>query len=237
MHFRGACSLRDGVYPLTDAEFAATFQARVYPALQVDGYRCVAPLHFGRLVGDVLQLLVVHFTPERLELFVEHTSMLVVEPHGFANFDLGGRTPARGAFVASKSAVSQAVDAWLMEYFTTLRPRLEAAAALAGLMDVALHALGQSGSPHLWFTLAVGHARLGREKQARGFAQEALARYRAHCERSADGSPSLSAAWAQKGEQRVELLLDALYSGRVGPLLDGWRTGTLAALGLATLET
>jgi hypothetical protein len=123
-----------------------------------------------------------------------------------------------------------------MGYLSELRPRLQARASLPGLMDAVLGHLGASGSAHLWFTLAVGHARLGEETKARRFAQEALSRYRATCQPNSDGSPNVNAAWAKKGEQRAESLMDALYKSRTTTLLDGWRSGTIAALGLASLE-
>ena len=223
---------------VTDVALTTAFETRLEPALQVDGYRRLAPLHYGRIRYDVYQLLVVHFVSEASEFHVEHATMLLVEPHTFANFDLGGRFPESSAYsFGTQRDLSHDLETLLMEYLTVLRPRLQARAALTGLMDVTLHQLGGSGSPHLWFTLAVGHARLGDEKKARSFAGEALSRYRAHCVPSPDGSPNVNAPWAHKGEQRAELLVDALYSGRIAPLLDGWRSGTIAALGIAAIDT
>lgn len=221
---------------MTDSTLTAAFEARVQPALQVDGYRRLAPLHFGRIVGDVFQLLVAQVAVPSPEIYVEHTSMLLLEPHAFANFDLGGRVPEVGGHTVADEPVSHTVERLLAEYLTALRPRLQVRATLRGLMDLAMHRLGESGSPHLWFTLAVGHARLGEEGKARGFAQESLSRYRDACTPRSDALVSVNAPWANKGEQRAALLVDALYTGRIAPLLDGWRSGTVAALGIEALD-
>jgi hypothetical protein len=221
---------------VTDAAFSEAFEARLFPTLQVDGYCRLAPLHFGRVAGDVFQLLVLHREQGTPAFHVEYASLLLVEPHAFASFDLGGRFPEDSVYSALPEGLPHAFETVLVDYLTVLRPRLQARLNLTGLMDVALHSLGASGSPHLWFTLAVGHARLGQEAKARGFAQEALSRYRALCEPSTDGSPNVNTTWATKGEQRAELLVDALYTGRIVPLLEGWRSGTIAALGLTAFE-
>lgn len=224
-----------------DVALLAAFESRILPALQVDGYRRFAPQHYGRLRGDVLQFLVASFDAGSAQLQLEYASMLLVEPHGFLNFDLGGRLlGAASPNPASASAtreMSHTVDALLVDYLAALRPRLERHAQLPGLMDLALGRLGETGSPHVWFTLAVGHALLAQEEPARRYAQEALGRYRALCEPCPDGSPNVNAPWAKRGEQRSGLLIDALYTGRVAPLLDGWRSGTLAALGLGDFVT
>lgn len=217
---------------MTDAVFTTAFEARVLPSLLVDGYRRLAPLHYARVVGDVCQLLLVAMTPHPPAFHVEYTSLLLVEPHAFASFDLGGRCPEVDAYPASPPDLDRGLDALLMNYLSQLRPRLQASAELPGLMDATLRQLGESGSPHLWFTLAVGHARLGDETKARRFAQEALIRYRAAGEPNPDGSPNPNTPWANKGRQRAESLVDALYAGRTTALLEGWRSGTLVALGL-----
>lgn len=217
-----------------DAPLLTAFESRILPALQVDGYRRFAPQHYGRLVGDVLQFLVVEYDAAQVSFQLEYASMLMVEPHSFLSFDLGGRLPdaAKSGRPSAARELSHAVDDLLVDYLGVLRPRSQAHARLPGLMDLALSRLGETGSPHVWFTLAVGHAHLAKENPARRYAQEALGRYRALCEPNPDGTPNINSPWAKRGEQRSELLIDALYTGRVAPLLDGWRSGTVTALGL-----
>lgn len=224
-----------------DAPLLAALETRLLPALQVDGYRRFAPQHYGRLLGDVLQFLVVEFDAAARSFQLEYATMLLVEPHTFLSFDLGGRFPPLASVEPSSAdaarTVSHAVDALLVDYLAMLRPRLQTQVTLPGLMDLALSRLGETGSPHVWFTLAVGHAYLAKENPARRYAQEALGRYRAFCEPNPDGSPNVNSPWAKRGEQRSELLIDALYTGRVAALLDGWRSGTVAALGLGDFVT
>lgn len=230
-------SLAKLVPHVTDAAFVAAFEARLLPVLQVDGYRRLSQLHYGRIDEDVFQLLVVQAPPSGKHFYLEHAALLLVEPHAFVNFDVGARFPETGGYCLFDDVTSSGdSERLLVDYLTVLRPRLQMRANLVHFLDLVLRQLGESGSPHLWFTLAVGHARLGQEKAARRYAQEALTRYRTLGEPPLGGVANVNANWARKGEQRAELLVDALYSGRVAALLDGWRSGTVAALGLENLQ-
>lgn len=225
---------------MNDADFQSALEQRAMPVLHLDGFRRVSPLHYGRILGDVFQLLLLHLDVHRGTFQAEYTSVLLVEPHTFASFDLGGPFPdgqlGKVYKASSLAELSHDLEVFLVDYLTVARPHLQVRGQLTGLLDAALRALGGSGSPHLWFTLAVGHSRLRDEKAARRYAQEALARYRTYCQPAADGSPNANLPWAKRGEQRAELLIEALYAGRTPHLLDGWRTGTLSALGLTALE-
>lgn len=223
-------------FGLTERSFSQLFDARFKAVLAPDGYHSLGLLHYARVVGDVLQFFIAHTSQhpesEQAELSLEAGCLLLCEPHTFLSLDIGGSFPDEQTprtYVSPTSAQwPQVAELAVFDYLTIGRPRMDKRSGVPGLMDHVFTRLGRSGSPHLWFTLAVGHARLGDEVRARGFAQEALVRYR----KAAEETPS--ASWAHKGEQRSELLVHELYAVRSERLLEGWRSGTLSALGLNT---
>lgn len=219
---------------MTETSFAQTFDARFRAALAPDRYLPFAPLHYGRIIGDVLQFIIAHCNSEpQAELTLETGTLLLCEPHSFLSFDIGGGFPneqqASTYRAADRAQWQQVSELAVLDYLAVVRPRLEKRSSLSALMDHVFTLLGHSGSPHLWFTLAVGHARLADETRARALAQEALVRYRKCAEHEGP------AMWPKKGEQRCELLVHELYADRTQRLLDGWKAGTLAALGLENL--
>lgn len=222
---------------LTPPSFAKVFDARLAAVLATDGYQAFAPLHYGRIQGDVLQFVIAHYEQhersQQVVLALEMGSLLLCEPHAFLSLDIGGNFPDEKA---TKTYVAEKPEHWVqtaelvvLDYLAVARARIDKRFPLPALMDHVFTLLGHSGSPHLWFTLAVGHARLGNEPRARRFAQEALVRYR-HC---AEAEPQ--ATWTSRGEQRCELLVHELYAGRAQGLLDGWKAGTLRTLGIEAL--
>jgi hypothetical protein len=221
-------------HQLAALSFTQVFDARFAAALTPDGYRSFAPLHYGRVQDDVLQFFVAHCSDgPRAQLSLEAGSLLLCEPHGFLSFDIGGTFPDEQrsqTYTTSNDAQWQhTVELAVLDYLTIGRPRMAKRAKLTDLMDHVFTLLGHSGSPHLWFTLAAGHARLGEESKARDLAQEALIRYR----KCAEHDPR--ASWPQKGEQRCERLVHALYAVQAERLLEGWKAGTVAALGVQSL--
>jgi hypothetical protein len=227
-------SIRVHRSPVTYPAFSQLCDARFGAALATDGYRPFAALHYGRIVGDVFQFFLAHCSQgPQAALSIEMGSLLLCEPHNFLSLDLGGSFPdetlAKTYVAPDEGQWHQAVDLAVVDYLTIARARMDRRSRLSGLMDHGFALLGRSGSPHLWFTLAVGHVRLDDETRARALAQEALVRYR----KSTELEPN--ASWAIKGAQRAELLVKELYAVRAGRLLDGWKAGTLSSLGLDVL--
>lgn len=221
------------------------FEARLLSALSTDGFQRFAPRHYGRIRDDILQFLVSQ--PEsgpRRVLTLEFASLLLVEPHSFLNLDLGGRFPdgdagkvyvvgadeanVPGADNGHAREIGVAVEAVVIDYLSSCRPVLERASHLKGFIAATAAQLQDETTPHPLFSLAAAYARAGALDDAEEFAIRARDAYVAS--QTGENHP-----WAARGEQRCSLLLNSLYAGTTPALQDGWRAGTIAALGVESL--
>lgn len=97
--------------PLLHPSFAQVFDARFAAVLATDGYRAFAPLHYGRVQGDVLQFFIAHCEhAEPSELALEMGTLLLCEPHAFLSLDMGGNFPNEDA---TRTYIAESPQKWL----------------------------------------------------------------------------------------------------------------------------
>lgn len=222
---------------MTEAESPslAGFERKLLDALDNDGFRRFAPRHFGRIRDDVLQFLVLQEASSQPPGFgIEYGNLLLAEPHTFLSFDLAGRLPDGAPdalyLLNSHPQVDTVLEQALIDYVTSCRPMLQRVSTLRGFLAATLDTLSDTPHPHSLFTIAASYARAGRIDDAERYAVRAREHYTRHQGASTN-------QWAQRGELRCTRLLESLYAGTVVSLQDGWRAGSVRALGVDILDT
>lgn len=214
------------------------FSRLVAPDLIALGFTPNGTKQFRRLVGDILQVVLLHVESRiRREFMIEYCSFLISVPHTHYTLDHGGRFPVGSQGKWYRADTPEKLDQSMTQVRSEIPALLEwfrASETLPGFLGAfATHCSAQPlalvNNGHTAMTLACGHVSAGELRAARLYAVRALSEFETILASFRAQYPK-SDHWAPVCIERAHALVAAIDASSTDSLLAEWRALTTGAL-------